>query len=170
MLEEVIHVAGTSAELHAKLTAASATEHDKMDGDCLPPPPINWSHVMGFLPLVTCALSKWTSEIIGIKEKDVLATIKVIFVNMPALTCCQRSLFINKEVFLSTKKSLYKQICFLLNLIELYCLPHLQDSYVFLLSSTFNLLASFYSKLSSQVCKELYQFGISTFTFYSAVR
>ncbi|XP_031566687.1 RNA polymerase II-associated protein 1-like [Actinia tenebrosa] len=97
LLEEVIHVAGTTAELHAKMTASAASDGDNMDADSLPPPPINWSHVMGFLPLVTCALSRWTAEIIAVKDT---ASIK--------------------------------------------------DSYVSLLSSACNLLASFYSKLSSQ--------------------
>lgn len=68
MLEEVIHVAGTTAELHAKMTAAGGNDGDAMDADSLPPPPINWSHVMGFLPLVTCALTRWTAEIIAVND------------------------------------------------------------------------------------------------------
>ena len=75
LLEQVIHVAGTSAELHAKMIASSPDCKNEMEADCLPPPPVNWSHVMGFLPLVVFALTKWKTEVVGLREAHLNAVL-----------------------------------------------------------------------------------------------
>lgn len=82
LLEQVIHVAGTSAELHAKMLASSPDNNREAEADCLPPPPVNWSHVMGFIPLVVFALNKWKVEVVGLTDEiadTVLVKLKMFF-------------------------------------------------------------------------------------------
>lgn len=76
LFEQVIHVAGTSAEMHAKMLSSSPDNNREPEADCLPPPPVNWSHVVGFIPLVVFTLNKWKTEIIGMAQ-DTLDTVVV---------------------------------------------------------------------------------------------
>ncbi|XP_032221689.1 RNA polymerase II-associated protein 1 isoform X4 [Nematostella vectensis] len=62
LLEAAVHVAGTSADQYAKMTAGTE--------DAEPPamPPVNWSHVTGLFPVIGCWLRKWVQELLSCSE------------------------------------------------------------------------------------------------------
>ncbi|EDO48627.1 predicted protein, partial [Nematostella vectensis] len=64
LLEAAVHVAGTSADQYAKMTAGTE--------DAEPPamPPVNWSHVTGLFPVIGCWLRKWVQELLSCSEPN----------------------------------------------------------------------------------------------------
>ena len=71
VLEAAIYVAGTTYELQSKLSSAASivTESHGTGVDSLPVPPLNWSHVNGFLPLIGLGMQTWTKEFIDSRDE-----------------------------------------------------------------------------------------------------
>ena len=63
-IEAALHVAGTTSELQARLSTREAKEHDGLEAGSLPRPPLDWSHVTGFFPLIGGCAMKWGKEIL----------------------------------------------------------------------------------------------------------
>ncbi|XP_072170727.1 RNA polymerase II-associated protein 1-like [Diadema setosum] len=68
LLEGVVQVAGTAAELQARFAMRNDATNVEPSQDTLSPPPIDWSHVTGLTtPLEACA-QRWLVEMTGCTE------------------------------------------------------------------------------------------------------
>ena len=70
LVEAVTHVAGSKAELQAQLTTQLAKDDPSggIDASHLPPPPIDWSHVTGLLPLVGHCVRQFKEQFVSLEE------------------------------------------------------------------------------------------------------
>jgi hypothetical protein len=70
LVEAVTHVAGSKAELQAQLTTQLAQDDPSgsIDASHLPPPPIDWSHVTGLLPLVGHSVRQFKEQFVSLDE------------------------------------------------------------------------------------------------------
>lgn len=67
LIEAVTHVAGSKAELQAQLSTHLAT--GGMDASHLPPSPIDWSHVLGLLPLIGHGIRQFKDSFVSAEVK-----------------------------------------------------------------------------------------------------
>ena len=76
MIEAVIHVAGSKAELQAQLTTKLSGEgvYSGMDAQHMPPSPVDWSHVTGLLPVIGHCVQLRKDQFVTLDEK--LAQVK----------------------------------------------------------------------------------------------
>ena len=62
IIQAAIYAAGATADQKAQVNVSTPEEHPGIDS--LPPLPLNWSHVTGFLPLIVGCVAKWAKEIV----------------------------------------------------------------------------------------------------------
>ena len=70
LVEAVTHVAGSKAELQAQLTTQLAKDNptDGIEASHLPPPPIDWSHVTGLLPVIGQCVRLFKEQFVSLEE------------------------------------------------------------------------------------------------------